>query len=112
MSKRYSEKDKLRLLSGLAESSESRASYAKRHGVSVGRSRFDGPTSVISGEHLAAREHCGMRKKNQLAKDRAAVLWLLERSGQSVAEFCQDQGLPYGVVSRWCHGPESTRQRG
>jgi transposase-like protein len=36
MSKRYSEKDKLRLLSGMAESGESRASYAKRHGVSVG----------------------------------------------------------------------------
>jgi hypothetical protein len=43
-----------------------------------------------------------MRKKNQLAKDRAAVLRLLERSGQSVAEFCREQGLPYGVVSRWC----------
>jgi transposase-like protein len=42
-----------------------------------------------------------MREKNQLAKDRAAVLRLLERSGQSVAEFCRDQGLPYGVVSRW-----------
>ena len=36
MSKRYSEKDKLRLLSRMAESGESRASYAKRHGVSVG----------------------------------------------------------------------------
>jgi hypothetical protein len=42
-----------------------------------------------------------MREKNQLAKDRAAVLRLLERSGQSVAEFCREQGLPYGVVSRW-----------
>ncbi len=42
-----------------------------------------------------------MREKNELAKDRAAVLRLLERSGQSVAEFCRDQGLPYGVVSRW-----------
>jgi transposase-like protein len=42
-----------------------------------------------------------MRDKKQLAKDRAAVLRLLERSGQSVAEFCREQGLPYGVVSRW-----------
>jgi transposase-like protein len=29
------------------------------------------------------------------------VLRLLERSGQSVAEFCREQDLPYGVVSRW-----------
>ncbi len=36
MSKRYSEKDKLRLVSGWAESGESRAVYARRHGVSVG----------------------------------------------------------------------------
>lgn len=36
MSKRYSEKDKLRLVLGWAESGESRASYARRHGVSVG----------------------------------------------------------------------------
>jgi transposase-like protein len=36
MSKRYSEKDKLRLVSGWAESRESRAAYARRHGVSVG----------------------------------------------------------------------------
>jgi len=43
-----------------------------------------------------------MREKNHMAKDRAAVLRLLERSGQSVAEFRREQGLPYGVVSRWC----------
>jgi len=36
MSKRYSEKDKLRLVTGWAESRESRAAYARRHGVSVG----------------------------------------------------------------------------
>lgn len=36
MSKCYSEKDKLRLVSGLVESRESRAAYARRHGVSVG----------------------------------------------------------------------------
>lgn len=36
MSKRYSERDRLRLVLGLAESGESRASYARRHGVSVG----------------------------------------------------------------------------
>ena len=36
MSKRYSERDKLRLVLGWAESGESRASYARRHGVSVG----------------------------------------------------------------------------
>lgn len=36
MSKRYSEKDKLRLVSGWAQSGESRVSYAKRHGISVG----------------------------------------------------------------------------
>jgi hypothetical protein len=41
-----------------------------------------------------------MRDKKQLAKDRTAVLRLLERSGQSVAEFCREQGLLYGVVSR------------
>lgn len=29
------------------------------------------------------------------------MLRLLERSGQSVAEFCREQGLPYAVVSRW-----------
>jgi transposase-like protein len=42
-----------------------------------------------------------MREKNQVAKDRAAVRRLLERSGQSVAKFCREQGLPHGVVSRW-----------
>jgi transposase-like protein len=36
MSKRYSEKEKMRLVAGCAESGESRASYAKRHRVSVG----------------------------------------------------------------------------
>jgi transposase-like protein len=36
MSKRYSEKEKMRLVSGCAESGESRASYAKRQGVSIG----------------------------------------------------------------------------
>jgi hypothetical protein len=36
MSKRYSEKEKMRLVSGCVESEESRASYARRHGVSVG----------------------------------------------------------------------------
>ena len=36
MSKRYSENEKLRLVSGWAGSGESRASYARRHGVSVG----------------------------------------------------------------------------
>ena len=29
------------------------------------------------------------------------MLRLLERSGQSVAEFCREQGLPYWLVSRW-----------
>jgi transposase-like protein len=42
-----------------------------------------------------------MRENERLGKDRAAVLRLLERSGQSVAEFCREQGLPYGVVLRW-----------
>ena len=42
-----------------------------------------------------------MRENERLAKDRAVVLRLLERSGQSVAEFCREQGLPYGLVSRW-----------
>jgi transposase-like protein len=42
-----------------------------------------------------------MREIDQRTKDRAAVLRLLERSGQNVAEFCREQGLPYGVVSRW-----------
>ena len=42
-----------------------------------------------------------MLEKNQLAKDWVAVLRLLKRSGQSVAEFCRQQGLPYGVVLRW-----------
>ncbi len=55
----------------------------------------------MSGDHVATRADCGMREKNQLAEDRAAVLRLLERSGQSVAEFCREQGLPYGLVSRW-----------
>jgi hypothetical protein len=41
-----------------------------------------------------------MREKNQLAKDRAAVLRLLERSGQRVAEFGREQGLPYGLGRR------------
>jgi hypothetical protein len=41
-----------------------------------------------------------MRKKERLANGRAAVLRLLERSGQSVAEFCREQGLPYGGA-RW-----------
>ncbi|MFN0127299.1 MAG: IS66 family insertion sequence element accessory protein TnpA [Verrucomicrobiales bacterium] len=36
MSNRYSEKEKLRLVSGWVESGESRASYAKRHGISAG----------------------------------------------------------------------------
>lgn len=36
MSKRYSENEKLRLVSGWAGSGESWASYARRHGVSVG----------------------------------------------------------------------------
>ena len=36
MSKRYSEKEKVRLVSGWAGSGESRAAYARRHGVSVG----------------------------------------------------------------------------
>ena len=36
MSKRYSEKEKMRLVSGCVESGESRASYARRQGVSVG----------------------------------------------------------------------------
>jgi len=36
MSKRYSEKQKLRLVSGWAESGESRVAYAKRHGISAG----------------------------------------------------------------------------
>ena len=42
-----------------------------------------------------------MRENDRRARDRAAVLRLLERSGQSVAEFCREQDLPYGVVSRW-----------
>ena len=42
-----------------------------------------------------------MNQNNQRSKDRAEVLRLLERSGQNVAEFCWEQGLPYGVVSRW-----------
>ena len=29
------------------------------------------------------------------------MLRLLEHSGQSVAAFCREQGLPYGLVSRW-----------
>lgn len=36
MSKRYSENEKLLLVSGWAGSGESRAAYARRHGVSVG----------------------------------------------------------------------------
>ena len=36
MSKRYSEKEKLRLVSGWAQSGESRVSCAKRHGISAG----------------------------------------------------------------------------
>jgi hypothetical protein len=40
-----------------------------------------------------------MREIDRLARDRAVVLRLLERSGQSVAEFCREQDLPYGVVS-------------
>jgi len=36
MSNRYSEKQRARLVSGWLESGESRAVYAKRHGVSVG----------------------------------------------------------------------------
>lgn len=36
MSKRYREMDKRRLVLGWAESGESRVSYARRHGVSVG----------------------------------------------------------------------------
>jgi transposase-like protein len=36
MSKRYSAKEKMRLVSGYVGSGESRASYAKRQGVSVG----------------------------------------------------------------------------
>lgn len=43
----------------------------------------------------------GMRENDRRAKDRAAVLRLLEHSGQSVAAFCREQGLPYGLVSRW-----------
>lgn len=42
-----------------------------------------------------------MREIDQRTKDRAAVLRLLEGSGQNVAEFCREQGLSYGVVSRW-----------
>lgn len=36
MSKRYNEKQKLRLVSGWAESGDSRVSYAMRHGISAG----------------------------------------------------------------------------
>ena len=42
-----------------------------------------------------------MRENDRRARDRAAVLRLLERSEQSVAEFCREQDLPYGLVSRW-----------
>ena len=42
-----------------------------------------------------------MSRNDQQSKDRAAVLRLLEGSGQSVAAFCREQGLPYAVVSRW-----------
>ncbi|MFN0130181.1 MAG: transposase [Verrucomicrobiales bacterium] len=53
MSKRYNEKDKLRLVSGWAESGQSRSSYAKRHGVSVGSlARWEaelGSAGVVGG---------------------------------------------------------------
>jgi hypothetical protein len=42
-----------------------------------------------------------MSKNDQRSEDRAAVLRLLKESGQSVAEFCREQGLPYATVSRW-----------
>jgi hypothetical protein len=35
-----------------------------------------------------------MREIDQRTKDRTAVLRLLERSGQNVAEFCRERGLP------------------
>ena len=42
-----------------------------------------------------------MDKRSAKAKDRAAVLRQLEASGQSLAEFCRDQGLAYGTVAAW-----------
>ena len=42
-----------------------------------------------------------MRGKRSDARERAAVLSLLEASGQSVAQFCREQRLPYALVSRW-----------
>jgi hypothetical protein len=42
-----------------------------------------------------------MRGKRSDARERAAVLSLLEASGQSVAQFCREQRLPYALVSGW-----------
>lgn len=42
-----------------------------------------------------------MSENQAKAKERAAVLRRLETSGQSMAEFCREQGLSYGTVATW-----------
>lgn len=56
MSKRYSEKEKVRLVSGYLESGESRASYAKRQGVSVGSlARWEAELELAGGGQAGMR---------------------------------------------------------
>jgi len=60
MSKSHSEKDKLRLVSGWAESRESRAAYARRHGESVGSLAKWGANSLKLNRRLAPPAATGL----------------------------------------------------
>jgi lambda repressor-like predicted transcriptional regulator len=42
-----------------------------------------------------------MHKKASKEMDRAEVLRRLEGSGQSMAQFCREQGLAYWTVAEW-----------
>ena len=55
---------------------------------------FDGVASVFRGQSAPAAARSGVRRNDQQSKDRAAILRLLEGSGQSVAAVCREQGLP------------------
>lgn len=56
MNKRYSEKERIRLVSGYVGSGESRASYAKGHGVSVGSlARWEAELELARGSEAGMR---------------------------------------------------------
>ena len=93
MSKRYSERDKLRLVSGWAESGESRASYARRHGVSVGSLMRWAAESEAAKEGRRGMQFVEVEVPAQLDTGRQEA----EGAGMVVAELL----LPGGVRVRF-----------